>query len=404
MKRIISLVLVLASLLTLCVFCFTGCGAINKSEVSILWSGNDKAEIPGSLIDCMERAMYIENISYKHYGATNNADKQLEQAKTVINAGCQILAIELVEGSTHAQEIVDLAKAKSVPVIFFNCDVEETVVNSYNKCVYIKSDVDTVTDIQGLLIADYVKANFKDIDHNADNKITILNYDLDAESMEKVIAKANEILATKDYMVSRAFLGLFDKFNMTVELSDKTFDTAAVTDYEMLLVASDDVAANVLVELQKQDYNTDKLKDQFVPILTVGESFDYKALVISGRPAIPENLVINENDDKKTIENKDKEIKNLDYLQSYYESKKNLVDLTAVNESDLKNMIYTTVNVIDAGRIGGTVTEDRDTIALTVAAVIRNFAKGNDAFKDISSETVVVSGSVVKVKYITYTK
>ena len=65
-------------------------------------------------------------------------------------------------------------------------------------------------------------------------------------------------------------------------------------------------------------------------------------------------------------------------------------------------MIYTTINVIDAGRIAGTATEDRDSIALAVAQIVRNICKGNDSLKDVASESVVVDGTIVKVRYVAY--
>ena len=85
MKRIISLVLVLVSLLTLSLFCFTSC-TINKSEVSILWSGEGETKVPDSLINSMERAMYIKKVDYKHYGANGDAALQVQQAKDALNA------------------------------------------------------------------------------------------------------------------------------------------------------------------------------------------------------------------------------------------------------------------------------------------------------------------------------
>ena len=67
MKKVLSLLFV--SLLVFSTICFSGCGAINKTEVSILWSGDSEVKVPNSLINSMERAMYIENIDYTHYGA-----------------------------------------------------------------------------------------------------------------------------------------------------------------------------------------------------------------------------------------------------------------------------------------------------------------------------------------------
>ena len=388
MKRIVSLILV--ALLTLSVFCFTGCGAVNDSEVSILWSGNGKVEVPNSLINSMERAMYIKHVEYKHYGANGSLATQLEQAKSALNAGCQVLVVELVsdniieviKSKDVAQQIVDAAKEKSVPVIFFNCMVDESVVNSYDKCVSITSDVSTIADVQGELIADYVKANFKDIDKNEDNKISATFQGINTFA-DDAVKKANELLATDDYKVSRSFFG--EKLNLSVELSIPEIINPDLTKYELILTPDDVTALVVLRELQKSDYNTDKLTTQFVPIVTVGESVDYKEIVLAGRP-----------------ENKD------EYAE-YYENNKFLVDLTAVEEEDLDAMIYTTINVIDAGRIAGTATEDRDAIAIAVASVVRNLVKGDDTFKGVASEvkegeapSVVVDGRYVKVRYIAY--
>lgn len=361
MKKIISLLLV--SVLVLLTFCLTGCSSSNDN-VAILWSGEDTATVPGSLIDCMERSMYTENISYKHYGAKGDAAAQLEQAKTVLNDGCAVLIVELVS-NTYAQEIVDAAKEKTVPVVFFNCNVSDEVINSYDKCVLVVPDENTINSVQGLLIADYVKANFKDIDKNEDNKITVINCGFSAEDVAEIIAKVNEILATDDYKVSRDFLGFTNKFNMSVELSDSTFDADSVADYEMLLAIDDTTAYELLVELQKQDYNTDKLKEKFVPIITVGDKFDYKALVLNGRPENPD-----------------------DY-KAYYEANKFLVDLTAAKEEDLDAMIYTTINVIDSGRISGTVIVDNDSVTAAVAKIVKNFISGEDFFQVVSGKVKV---------------
>lgn len=382
MKRIVSLILV--ALLTLSVFCFTGCGAVNDSEVSILWSGNGKVEVPNSLINSMERAMYIKHVEYKHYGANGSLATQLEQAKSALNAGCQVLVVELVSDNPLeilgsqivAQQIVDAAKEKSVPVIFFNCAVNESVVNSYDKCVSITSDVSTIADVQGELIADYVKANFKKLDKDEDDKISFTFRGTGVISAAAV-EKANEILATEKYQVKNADK---EKINTSIVLAE-----IELLKSELILTESDVVAAEVLRELQKSDYNTDKLTTHFIPIITVGESVDYKEIVLAGRP-----------------ENKD------EYAE-YYENNKFLVDLTAVEEEDLDAMIYTTINVIDAGRIAGTATEDRDAIAIAVASVVRNLVKGDDTFKGVASEvkegeapSVVVDGRYVKVRYIAY--
>ena len=373
MKRIISLILV-TILSVSALFCLAGCGKVNDAEVSIIWSegdwknGEGKATIPNSLINSMDRAMYIKKVDYKHYGANGNAETQVELAKKAIENGCQVLVVEMILDITDlfqakAQEIVNAAKAENVPLIFFNCTVADSIVNSYDKCYIVKSDIENVADIQGKLIADYVKSNFKKLDKNTDG---VLSYIGTGVISAAAVKKANELLATKDYIVKTEKK---EKINTKIELTTEI----DLLKSELIVTESDELAYATLLELQAKDYNTDKLSTHFIPVFTIGENVDYKAMVVSM--------------------GKDK-----------YEENKYLVDLTSVKEEDLEAMIYTTINVIDAGRIAGTATEDRDSIALAVAQIVRNICKGNDATKDVASDSVVVDGNIVKVSYIPYTK
>lgn len=428
MKRIVSLVLVLVSLLTLSLFCFTSC-TINKSEVSILWSGEGETKVPDSLINSMERAMYIENITYKHYGANGDLKKQVEQAKAAVNGGCAVLLVELVQDNViegivaqnAAKEIVDAAKAKNIPVVFFNCTVSDEIVNSYDKCALVKADNNTAVEVQAEIIANYVKKNFnasdpfnknvKGTDKNKDNKITAISASLNGLYNKEIIQKANEILATDDYKVSRhflGFLGIGKDINLQIELSNDSFETADLTKYELILTDNDKDAYNALVKLQEKDYNTDKLKEQFVPIITVGNTVDYKAIVLNGRGKIPADLVKKDGDDSSVIDKKNEKIR--EYFKEYYEKNQFICDLTAVNEyDDMAAMIYTTINVVGDGRIVGTSLSDNDAISIAVATITRNFIKGNDIFKGVAKAekdkpaTVIVEGSVVKVRYTSVT-
>lgn len=409
MKKIVSLVLVV--LFSLSVFALVGCGNINESDVVILWKDEDVAVNPNSLINSMDRAMYIEKIGYKHVGAKGDADLQVQQAKEAIDAGCAALVVELIS-SLKAKEIVDYAKNKNVPVIFINTPdpILEGVVADYDKCAVVGADLATVSEIQGELIADYIKANFKKLDKNQDGKITYLASDLGLISKDAA-KKANELLATKDYVVKGE-----DKkeINTSVEAADVSFaDLLAIdlTAYELILTADDLTAFEVLKTLQKKDYNTNKLTTHFVPVITVGDSMDYKSYVIAGRPEIPEELKISETDSSQVIKQKNKKIKKLEELKTYYEKNQYLVDLTIVDESELGEMIYTTRNVVGTGRLAGSVLADDDAIAGAVAQIVSNLIKGKDMFDIVASKvkegeaaSVVVDGKIVKVRYISLTE
>ena len=408
MKKILSLLL--ATLFVFMTFALTACTINKDSEVAILWEGDGKATNPNSLINSMERAMYIEHVNYAHYGANGNPATQIEQAKSALDDGCAALVVELVEhpfSDANAEIIVDAAKEKNVPVIFFNTTVHKEILDSYDKCALVTADLESVADVQGQLIADYVKANFKNLDKNKDGKINYVSTSLITAA---VVEKANTVLADEDYEVKNEDR---EKLNtelvplgVEISLTEISFDETAA---ELIITDNDKAAFAIILHLQSKGYNTDKLTTHFVPIFTVDNTVDYKAYVLASRPEIPADLVINENDDKKTVKAKNKEIKKLEELKSYYEANKYLVDLTAVNESDLDEMIYTTLGVIDSGRISGTVIKDNDGISLAVAGIVKNLIKGNDVFKGIESEVkdgeipaTTVNGATVKVRYVPY--
>ena len=411
MKRIISLILV--SLLSLsALFCLAGCGAVNKGEVAVLWSGEGKATNPNSLINAMDRAMFIENVVCKYYSG-NDDTTQLDDARNALNNGAIMLVVELTN-PLETKSFIDLAKDKNVPVVFFNCEVNDTLVelfNSYDKCYFVESDKNTIADVQGKLIADYVKANYKDMDENEDRKITYTIYgdvalgDFSLSTSKKAADKANELLATEDYQIS-TFPIFGEKFNLSVEY----VNASDLTNTELILTDNDVWAFDALRKLQAQDYNTDKLvKENFVPIITVGSEVDYKEFVVAGRTGVSEDDLIKDGDDQKTIDAKNEKFKNNKELQDYYKANKYLVDLTSVKESDLKEMVYTTLNVIDSGRLAGSAITDQDGISAAVATIVKNLCQGNDFAKGLVADpkegeepSIVVDGRIVKVRYIAY--
>lgn len=381
MKKIVALILVV--LFAFSALSLASCGSINDADVAILWRGEGNVKAPNSLINAMERAMYIENISYAHYGAEQNSDKQLDQADEALEAGCAALLVELVN-PLAAQEIVDAAKAKDVPVVFFNSLVPEAVVDSYDKCVSVATDITSVAKVQGEMIGKYVVSNYEQIDRNGDGKISYIAFtDGLADS---VVEAANDVIAD-DKKASGYTLEYFDE-----EVPLKEFPsvgagaayTVALERYnddnenmaEIVITSNDLVACEILMILQKEGYNTNKLNTHLIPIFTVGSNVDYKALVLAGKP------------------------ENSDEVDEYYEEMKYLCDLSVVEEEDLEEMIWNTSNVIDAGRIAGTALENQDAIAEAVAKITRNFIKEKPAFEKVESGEV--KGSILLIDYTVY--
>lgn len=342
MKKIIALVLMAVMLLGL-----AACATVNKTEVSVLWTDleydgdGNIIMVPNSLINAVERAMYIENISYKHYDGDNDAANQTQQAQTAVETGCSALMVQLADPAS-AQQIIDLAKGKNIPVVFFGCDVDETVVSGYEKCAVIKTDAASVGTVQGEMIAEYLEEekNLEALDTNGDGKIGYLalgQVAVEHESLEAVTGSVEE-LTVSSVTKKKTEYGLLT-----------TADGSAV---ELIISDSDQAVLETMVILQGLGFNKNKLTTHCVGIFTVGSDADYKAHVLAGKPEGEEAV------------------------KAYYEENRYLVDLTSVKAEEIGEMVYNTMNVIDAGRILNTVMEDYDAMAEQAAAIMASLLKG----------------------------
>lgn len=394
MKKIIAIALIAVMVLGLC-----AC-SVNDTEVSILWSGaNDHAVVPNSLINAMDRAMYIENLTYKHYAANGDQAAQTKQAETCLSAGCSALMVELVDPSA-AQTIVDMAKAKNVPVVFFGCEVAEAVVKSYDKCVAITTDEASLADVYADMVSAYVIANVKlteegkdpaedDMDLNNDGKITYMvigDVQFNVSSVVLNEGKKNEAAVA----LEKASVKLED-LTLKIETKEKKglFGTSTEeyarmtaadgTVVEMILMNDDNQTLQTLVALQELGLNTNKLATHFMPVFTVGADADYKAYVMKDMPA--------EAEARKA------------HLEAWIQ----LVDMTTLSaeewekrangeKNEVDNMIYNTINQVGAGKLCGTAMENYDAIAIAAAEAAANLIQGVSITEQVIKLSYTVTG------------
>lgn len=359
------------------------CGTISDSPVAILWSGEGVVHVPSDLINAMERAMYIENVEYEHYGANGDAAAQLQQAQTALDAGCDALMVEMVDGGS-AQTIVDAAKAKNVPVVFFNSQVDASVLDSYEKCALVTTDETSIAKVYAKMVTDAIiteKKGFcsskvsyvltEDLDRNEDGKLTYAG-----EGVEAVIETINATLVEKG-------LPALEKISNT-----------DLTTAELILTATDVAAKDMLIELQQAGYNADRLKTHYIPVFTAGNAVDYKAYVMETMPVPPFSLDTQNKDEQKKLD----EWWSSEEVEAWKATTANLCNLAIVEWTDLNEYLYSTVDVIGAGRMAGTAMEDKDAIATSAAAAMRNLLKGKTAADGIEN----ADGCNIKVPYTTY--
>src|SRR5690606_30104465 len=110
----------------------------------------------------------------------SSQEDQMTQIDNAIARGTDLLVVNIVE-TESGQTVVNKAKENNLPVIFFNREVSDEVINSYDKAAFIGTDPDEAGYMQGQLIADILLADYDKFDLNGDGKISyvMLRADLD---------------------------------------------------------------------------------------------------------------------------------------------------------------------------------------------------------------------------------
>lgn len=108
-------------------------------------------------------------ISMTIMDASNSQRVQNDQIEQMINDGCNVLCVNLAD-RTEPSEIIDAAKEKDIPIIFFNREPVEEDMRRWDKLYYVGGKAKQSGELQGELAADFIKVN-PQADRNNDGKI-----------------------------------------------------------------------------------------------------------------------------------------------------------------------------------------------------------------------------------------
>ena len=99
----------------------------------------------------------------------DNQQDQNEIVEEMIDAGCDVLCVNLVD-RTAPSRIIRMAKQESIPIIFFNREPVKEDIMQWEKLYYVGCDAEQSGVMQGEIVANYLK-NHPEVDVNKDGKI-----------------------------------------------------------------------------------------------------------------------------------------------------------------------------------------------------------------------------------------
>lgn len=203
----------------------------------------------------LDQTLNDAGLNYNDYDANSSQTTQTEQVHTAIAKGASMLIVNVVDTGSDdaAQNIVNLAKAQNIPVIFFNRSVDESVVTSYDKCVFIGTDYEMAGHMQGEMIGNYLLKNYDAYDLNGDGKISYVMFKGQEGNLEAIartqyaVEDCNKILQS----AGKPEIEFYDSANTNKYLVDQdgNWSSAAATNYMSTILARHSTSSNNMVEL-----------------------------------------------------------------------------------------------------------------------------------------------------------
>ncbi len=304
MKKLISYILIACAVLSLPLF-INSCGsAAGQADVHVFYYTFSDPFI-SNVRQSMDKMLSDAGINYQDYDGNGNQTTQTEQIQTAITAGAKAIIVNIVNtGSDDAASgIVTLAKNAGIPVIFFNREVSDKVVKSYDKCAFVGTDAKEAGILQGQMIGEYVAENFSKIDINGDGKISYILFKGEEGNNEAIyrtkysVEEANKVLAAK----GKTALSFYDAGNPNKYLVDRNglwsaaaaneYMTTALTSFsenngnmiELVICNNDGMAEGAISALNSSGYNTGAEKSRQIPVFGVDATAAAVDLIKKGK-------------------------------------------------------------------------------------------------------------------------
>ena len=280
---------------------------LSDVKVSVFWYDAELGRLSvGSVRDALNKELDALGVTYyKRVRYANDQAKQLDQYRTAIAGGSNILVVNQVSSGAEdtAQDILNAAG--DIPVIFFNRaigldgkDVE--VLNAATNAGFIGTDAPEAGHMQGQMIGDYLVEHFDEVDLNKDGKISYAMMKGDEANIEAVfrtqyaVEDANAKLAEKQlpeleyfdasnpdkYQVDQAGAWSAQAAKDYMDTNMITYNEGSNNMIELVICNNDGMAEGVVTSLQSKGYNKDG--GHMIPVFGVDATDNAKVLISEG--------------------------------------------------------------------------------------------------------------------------
>ena len=256
-----------------------------------------------SVRNSMNSQLDAMGIKYNNFDGAGNQAQQTDQINTAIANGANLLIVNIVETSSPdaAQNAVEAARTAGIPIIFFNREVADEVVSSYDKCAFVGTNAPEAGHMQGQLVGEYLLAHYDEVDLNGDGQITYVMFkgqegNAEAEARTQFgVEDANTVLtaagkpelvyynasATDKYLVDQNGKWSAQAANDYMATILPEYSEANGNMVELIICNNDGMAEGAVSALQGTGYNNGEGKT--IPVFGVDATDSAKQLINEGK-------------------------------------------------------------------------------------------------------------------------
>jgi len=146
-----------------------------------------------------KRAEGIE-IGLFRYNAAGSQPLQNEQVEEMLEKDCDVLCVNLVD-RTAPSEIIDMAKKKNVPIIFFNRELVDEDLAQWNQLYYVGADAKQSGVLQGEMAAEDILSEEPE---KPTPEVPLASPEDEEEASEKSQDKAGNAEEIQDFVLQKS--------------------------------------------------------------------------------------------------------------------------------------------------------------------------------------------------------
>ena len=146
-----------------------------------------------------KRAEGVE-IGLFRYNAAGSQPLQNEQVEEMLEKDCDVLCVNLVD-RTAPSEIIDMAKKKNVPIIFFNRELVDEDLAQWNQLYYVGADAKQSGVLQGEMAAEDILSEEPE---KPTPEVPLASPEDEEEASEKSQDKAGNAEEIQDFVLQKS--------------------------------------------------------------------------------------------------------------------------------------------------------------------------------------------------------